>query len=289
MTDREKVKTSIIVPCYNQSNYVQQLLFNVSKATSQLHEVIIVNDGSTELNVIEKLDAMVPAAPHQNIRVVHKKNGGLSSARNEGLKYSTGDFIQLLDSDDLLAPGKIDRQIEVISNHKLDYHLCNWVAADENISVFTAPNDDTIGPYELSFESIALNWERGMSIPIHCALFSKNILEDMEFDVRLKAKEDWFFWMKLFRKNPEGKYWDFAGAIYRQHAEAMTKSNLSGMGIAWLEATNLAQKEITGFSEEMADAAIEHFCKFYWRHFFILGGKDMFEDKCEKYIFEGLS
>ena len=90
---------SIIVPIYNVEKYLERCVLSIIHQTYQNIEIILVNDGSTDksgelANNLAKKDA--------RIKVVHKNNGGLSEARNEGIKNSVGKYILLVDSDDYI-------------------------------------------------------------------------------------------------------------------------------------------------------------------------------------------
>jgi glycosyltransferase involved in cell wall biosynthesis len=88
---------SIIIPCYNQAQYLDETLQSVLEQTYSNWECIIVNDGSPdETEIITKWAAKILGLN------IYKKNGGLRSARNAGLEIATGDFIQFLDADDYL-------------------------------------------------------------------------------------------------------------------------------------------------------------------------------------------
>lgn len=90
------LKISIIIPVYNVENYIRECISSVLNQTYKNIEVILVNDGSTD-NSGNICDEYVW---NKKIKVVHKKNGGLSDARNKGLEYASGDYIIFLDSDD---------------------------------------------------------------------------------------------------------------------------------------------------------------------------------------------
>lgn len=94
-------KFSIIVPVYNVEQYLQQCLDSILGQSSADTEIILVNDGSTD-----RSPAMCDAYADKDarVRVIHKKNGGLSSARNAGLELAEGEYIIFLDSDDWLEP-----------------------------------------------------------------------------------------------------------------------------------------------------------------------------------------
>lgn len=88
---------SIIVPVYNASNYLAQCIESIISQTYQNWELILVDDGSKDQSgkICDEY-----ALQEKRIRVIHKKNGGVSSARNAGLKLAKGEFICFIDSDD---------------------------------------------------------------------------------------------------------------------------------------------------------------------------------------------
>ena len=87
---------SIIIPVYNVEKYLDKCIESALKIQVE-KEIILVNDGSTDSSGII-CDSW--AEKEENVRVIHKSNGGLSSARNEGVLSANGDYILFLDSDD---------------------------------------------------------------------------------------------------------------------------------------------------------------------------------------------
>jgi glycosyltransferase involved in cell wall biosynthesis len=118
---------SIIVPVYNVEEYLCCCLNSVLAQTFQDYECILVDDGSSDNSPIICDEY---AQKYSQIKVIHKKNGGLSDARNTGIRASTGKYIVLLDSDDLLFNENVffdlnkilsDKSIMVIFNEKLAF------------------------------------------------------------------------------------------------------------------------------------------------------------------------
>src|SRR3990167_5315453 len=93
-----KVPTiSVVIPCFNMQEYLSDAIDSVLSQTVKPHEIIIINDGSTD----HSLD-IAKSYESQGVRVISQVNKGLSSARNTGLMNATGEFILYLDSDDML-------------------------------------------------------------------------------------------------------------------------------------------------------------------------------------------
>lgn len=101
MYSKNKTLVSIIVPIYNSSKYLTQCLDSIYSQTHKDIEVILINDGSTDhsLNIIKEYVKSYPKTV-----VINKSNGGLSSARNAGIKKANGDYLCFVDSDDIISP-----------------------------------------------------------------------------------------------------------------------------------------------------------------------------------------
>ena len=97
---------SVIIPVYNCEKYIQACLKSVLQQSYQNIEIIVVNDGSQDQSI-----ELVKQFKDPRIAVVHKQNGGLSSARNAGISASHGDLLALLDADDLWLPHKLEAHV----------------------------------------------------------------------------------------------------------------------------------------------------------------------------------
>ncbi|MCO5947243.1 glycosyltransferase family 2 protein [Mucilaginibacter sp. RT5R15] len=111
---------------YNASKTIQPCLDSVLKQTYKGRlEIIVVNDGSTD----DSLNTLTKYQEDNNIKnlvIIDKENGGVSSARNMGMKASQGDYIALLDADDEWLPTKLERQMEVLlNNNEIDFLGCS--------------------------------------------------------------------------------------------------------------------------------------------------------------------
>ena len=118
-------KVSIIVPVYNVQNYINRCLKSLVNQTLDDLEIIIVNDGSTDFSkeIINKY-----MEKYQNkIRYFEKENGGLSSARNFGIKYATGKYIAFLDSDDYVEKDMYKTMYEVAEKENSEMVECDFI------------------------------------------------------------------------------------------------------------------------------------------------------------------
>ena len=185
-------KISVIVPIYNVEKYLSQCIDSIINQTYKNLEIILVNDGSPD-----KCGAICDEYSNKDerIKVIHKKNGGLSDARNAGLDIATGDFISFVDSDDWID---IDTY-EIMMNNIIKYN------ADIAVSNINYVYDEKSKP-KYNEENIHIfNREEAMNELIHDGLvqavvwnkiYKKELLYNMKFKVG-KLNEDEFFTYKI--------------------------------------------------------------------------------------------
>lgn len=117
------VKVSIIVPTYNVEEYLDRAVESMLKQTLKEIEIILVDDGSPD-GCGAMCDAYAEKYP--NISVVHKKNGGLSSARNAGMKVACGEYIGFVDPDDYIAPEMFEKLYNSAVLNNADFVGCGY-------------------------------------------------------------------------------------------------------------------------------------------------------------------
>ena len=123
---------SVIIPVYNVSAYLERCVKSVMNQTYHHLEIILVDDGSTDDS--GKICDMLFEQDNR-IKVVHKENGGLSSARNAGLKVASGDFIGFVDSDDWIEPDTYEYMLGLLKKYKAEVAdiECQYVYSDQDV------------------------------------------------------------------------------------------------------------------------------------------------------------
>lgn len=106
---------SIIIATYNYGHFITDALSSVSDQRYQNWECIIIDDGSTD-DTASVVKAYIDVRPKQNFKYIAIKNSGPSCARNEGIKLSSGIYLQFLDADDVLLKEKLSVQVKLIQN-----------------------------------------------------------------------------------------------------------------------------------------------------------------------------
>ena len=100
---------SILIPAYNAQKWIEETILSAINQTWPSKEIIIIDDGSTDetLNVIRNFES-------SKLKIIHQDNSGACHARNRAFQVCQGDYIQWLDADDILAPDKIERQMNFL-------------------------------------------------------------------------------------------------------------------------------------------------------------------------------
>lgn len=253
-------KVSVIVPYYNHGRHLHQTVHAALRATKAPLEVIVVDDGSKEPKAETYLNLVQSLSPA--VKVVRQSNQGLSAARNAGLAIATGAYVQLLDSDDLLSPGKIDLQLKQMeSQPQFDISITNYLLCDESGTLFSR-DGDPISRFDFTLDDFLFRWERGFSIPIHCALFRRGVFEGIPFETSVVGKEDWIFWCRQAHAGRRFGYLPIYGAIYRQHGGGMSKS-YQAMGDSWLRAAEVIETVLAGQNTDFMPACKDWYEEFY--------------------------
>lgn len=119
---------SIIIPVYKVEQYLDKCVESVLAQTEKDLEIILVDDGSPDA-CPKMCDAWAARVP--NIRVVHKANGGLSSARNAGIDVAQGDYIGFIDSDDYILPDMYECLLNALRANHADISICGYTYVDQ--------------------------------------------------------------------------------------------------------------------------------------------------------------
>lgn len=123
------VKVSVIVPVYNIKNYIVECVESVIRQTYDNWECLLVDDGSTDGSevICDKYEEN-----NSKIVAIHKKNGGLSSARNKGIKASSGEYLFFIDGDDYISDRALEHFVSILENSYTDIVLGHMMKFREN-------------------------------------------------------------------------------------------------------------------------------------------------------------
>lgn len=117
------VIVSVIVPVYNVENYLHRCVESLMNQTFSDYEILLIDDGSTDDS--SKICDEV-AQKYDKVKVFHKRNGGLGSARNYGLSYANGNYVCFIDSDDIVRETYIEKLLKAITESNADISICGY-------------------------------------------------------------------------------------------------------------------------------------------------------------------
>lgn len=173
------IKVSVIVPIYNVEKYLDECLKSLERQTFKEFEVIMVDDGSTDGSA---LIAEEYCKKNSNFKLITRKNGGLSAARNTGLDHAMGKYVYFLDSDDYLADDAIGIMFETAENYGLDQVRFEAYSFDDGTNEYLCDEYKYKGKYEgvMSGTELFLEATRnGDYFPSCCLIFiNRDILEN---------------------------------------------------------------------------------------------------------------
>lgn len=146
-------KLSVIVPIYNASKYLEQCITSIQEQYYKNLEIILINDGSTDnsleiCKIYEKNDS--------RIRVIDKKNEGVSASRNLGLKESLGEYITFVDSDDYIEKDMYIKLINKMEENSLDITICKYKKVNNSNEIISIEPDFKSSIYDTEEKRIEI-------------------------------------------------------------------------------------------------------------------------------------
>lgn len=187
---------TIIVPIYNCSQYLENCLDTVINQTYKNLQIILIDDGSSDGSAII-CDRF--AERDSRITVCHKKNEGVSVARNIGIEMAGGKFIYFCDSDDLMSNNCIEKMYNSIIDTNSDFAMCTYVTKDECFEDTEKESGRTsVIKYDEIIEKIITN--RCYGGYLWNKLFIRDLVGTLRFDSKLKYCEDKVFCLQYLEK-----------------------------------------------------------------------------------------
>ena len=226
-------KISIIIPCYNMGNFIDEAIQSVQQfPNNELYEIVVVNDGSDDAHTISRLKQL----EDEGIKIIHQKNKGLGNARNTGIQAAQGEYILLLDADNKILPEYISLSIEILDKRtETAIVYGDALFFEEENRINTVPD----------FSIEAMLKENYIDA---CAVFRKEVWETVNgFDENMPVMgcEDWDFWLRAF----------FAGFKFRHIDKVLFEYRVRGDSM--IQTTKYHQEELRDYifnKPELAEA-----------------------------------
>mgnify|MGYP002678942746 CR=1 FL=1 len=239
---------SVIVPVFNVEQFVEQCVDSIIHQTYKNIEIILVDDGSTDKSgfICDQC-----AEKDSRIHIIHKKNGGLSDARNVGLSKATGTYYSFIDSDDYIAPNTFEYLYLAVKEHECEIAVCNMIRVYED--------GDTEGFYKPTEELKLLEGKTRFDTlvqPSVCnKLFRAELFEGVLFPVG-KFYEDTFVYHVLAHRAKKIALTGYDGYWYRSRKTSIlgevqyNDRYFDFIEAVWVRAKYLLDKDIQPYGDE---------------------------------------
>lgn len=262
---------SIIVPVYNVKDYLADCVNSLVDQHFEDYEILLIDDGSTD-GSSDMCDDY--AANYDRVITYHKKNGGLSSARNMGIEKARGKWIIFVDSDDYwFSADVLSTLIDVVVKEGADIVRFEYSAVDENGEYLYEYEykkghlvEKLLTPYELFHDAVAGEFFAWLY------LIKRDLITDIRFDESRKFQEDIDFYLRLFAtRNFTGVYCEKRLYAYRKRRNSITSTpniyNLEGS----FTLSDVFYKYSHGISEVKLKKEYQYYAvmMYYWTLFTI--------------------
>ncbi len=263
-----KPEISVIVPIYNVEKYLDKCVRSIQRQTFSDIEIILVDDGSTDrcgvmCDIYEKED--------DRIHVIHKENGGLSAARNAGIKAARGKYIGFVDSDDYIAPDMYEILLRLIVFEDVDIAICgtyDCYANSEYISDKVKLSDD-IEPYYIvdSYQAIQLVLESNVISVSACSkLYKTEVFANIQFPVG-KVAEDAHIMIHLMDHAKKIAITEVKKYYYIHHEGTITTKMYHPQILNMIEAWG---NNLVFIQRKYPALILQAESRYYWSIFYVL-------------------
>lgn len=226
---------SVIIPAFNAEKYITECINSVINQTYKSIEIIIIDDGSNDstTRIIDEY-----ANEYTNVHAFHKKNEGVSVARNLGMEYAKGQYITFVDADDYISPSFVSDAVDVLLHFQADIVLGNTVYCAHNSELIDKTEQkNTVLDKALLISDISIirkkvlgnGREKGNPLngvftsgPV-CKLFRASILEGHKFSKELKVGEDTVFNLEVLNDTNTFVYVPCDWYYYRLNEDSATQ------------------------------------------------------------------
>jgi len=255
---------SILIPCHDAAPWLADTLASARAQTWPHREIILVDDGSTD-------DSRAVASAHAgpDLTVIHQSNAGAAAARQRALAAARGDYIQFLDADDLLHPGKISLQIARLAasgdNHIAAARWVRFSRSPDDAAAFAAPaepNWHDATPADYLVETFATG---GMMHPAAWLLPRAVAERAGPWNADLSLDDDGEYFTRAVLAS--------AGVLFCDAALAHYRSNLAGSlsgrrsPAAWKSAFEVCRLSTSALLAHEDSPRARHACALYWLRF----------------------
>lgn len=218
--NKEHPLISVIVPIYKVEKYLSKCIESIIAQEYSNIEIILVDDGSPD-NCGKICDDY--AIKDNRVKVIHKENGGLSSARNAGIDIAQGEYIGFVDSDDTIEPYMYEKLYNAIYHDKTKLAVCAVNYIYENGEILRKKSVGKDMTFDFYHAMIEMNSHRIFDMGAWSKLYHRDLFKDLRFPIG-KLSEDYYIMFRIFDRAQTISYVDTACYNYLQRENSITRS-----------------------------------------------------------------
>ncbi len=254
---------SVVIPIYKVEKHLDRCIKSVINQTYKNLEIILVDDGSPDNcgNICDNY-----AEQDHRIKVIHKDNGGLSDARNAGIKSATGEYIGFVDSDDYISEYMYEKLYELIEKNNADISCCGVSLCTKNSIRPQAIEEQTFVCNNEDAFRYMLEGKNMLNIWVWCKLYKREIFDKILFQ-RGKRYEDVFFMNDLIPIINTVAVTTHPYYYYVLRDESITNSDFVTDDLNIITAYEICKNTL---SDKYPSLQKQIEFRYIWSHFFIL-------------------
>lgn len=244
---------SVVVPVYNCSSYIGRCVSSLTGQSYADLQIILVDDGSTD-DTSAVCDSL--AASDSRITVLHKPNGGVSSARNAGIAAARGEYITFADADDYVNSDHISILYGLMQKYGCDVAACSYAAENEGSSAAASSSSYSRKEICHSHDSAVCELLAGGAVGgyVWNKLYRRELLNGIEFNSEVKILEDLLFNYNVFKNIKGMVFVDSKSYHYVQRGQSAMHRGFGEEHRRMVETARFICRDLEGESRELADA-----------------------------------
>lgn len=241
-------KISVIIPIYKVEAYLKECLDSVINQTYKNLEIILVDDGSPD-NSGKMCDEY--AQKDSRIKVIHKENGGLSSARNAGLDIATGEYVCFIDSDDVIDERYIEILHSMCAQNNVDVAVCDIKRFTDVIEKEDATNEIKLIDSKELQSKMYVHGEATQVVIVCNKLYKRYIYENLRFPVGKIHEDEFTTYKALYSSKTAIAISNLKLYYYRCNPNGIMGNKYTIKRLDYLEALEQRMKFYSGRNEKM--------------------------------------
>ena len=246
-----KATVSVITPVYKVEKYLKECVQSIINQSYRDLEIILVDDGSPD-----KCPSMCDEYATQDSRIVviHKKNGGLSSARNAGIDVARGEYLLFVDSDDFISPVMVETLLDAITETNAEIAASRISDDPQMICLDRIQNAEVLQPKQVMKYILT---EQVITTSASGKLYRKDLFEGIRYP-NGKIYEDLGTTYKLIDRCKNIAFVDGSFYYYRSNPESITQANFSTKQLDYYEIANELREYISSVHPEFINQVDNH-------------------------------